>query len=123
MIDGTAPSPTLLYSSGTLHACFGHTVGRLRKILFVPDAQHTVHHQGKTLAVFLPAALPGDARVIESGGAPIILSVPHPTDSVLVQTLTEAAMSQSGVDIEVDFSDPHNPSLSAVTIPAVSNRK
>ena len=123
MADSTPAPPRPFRSSGTLHADFGDTIGRLRKVLFVPDADHTVRHRGGTLAVFLSAAAADEARAIELSEGPIEISPPASPDPVLLQALKQAALRQSGVDIEVDFRDPHDLSLLALTVPAVSHRK
>lgn len=102
---------------------FGGAHGRLREIQFIPDADHTVRHGGETLAVFLPAGPSHEANVVLLDDSGIRLFPPEAPDPVLVGALTEAAVRQSAVDIEVDFADTSKPSLVALTVPAISHRK
>ena len=121
MNDSSKPSNPPLQSTGTLRA--ESRSDGLRNILFVPDADHTVHHRRETLAVFVPAHTPGEAHAIPVNEAPIKLSIPANPDAVFVQTVIEAAVRQCGVDVEVDLSDSDLPTLVALTVPAATHRK
>ena len=123
----------------------GRAVRALR-VLFVPDEDHRVYHRGRTLAVFLPDAAPpiartdptrnlGQAQVIAFEEAnPVVLSATASPESNLFNALLQAAVSQFGVDIEVNFDPPRPdnpllrrfpppPELVSVTVPATTHRR
>ncbi|MYF49514.1 MAG: hypothetical protein F4220_05115 [Gammaproteobacteria bacterium] len=96
----------------------------LRSILFVPDTEHTVHHRLKTLALFVPPQAGGDARAIAfDDEKPIQLSVPPSPNSDFVRSVVKAAARQCCVDVEVVFNNADQPTIQALTVPAVPHRK
>lgn len=106
----------MFHSAGKLHVQYGSDA--IRNILFIPDGDHTFHHQGKTFAGFIQAApqgrekLPRAAHVIAfEKTIPVTLSAPTNPEPDFLSTLRQAALCQCNVDIEVDF-DP-DPSRAA----------
>ncbi|MDE2989775.1 MAG: hypothetical protein OXU21_01735 [Chloroflexota bacterium] len=120
----TDSNPTTFRSAGTLQADLCADDNPLRKILFAPDTDHTVHHRLKTLAVFVPTDSSGAARVIPVDHAtPIELSVSAPPNSAFVRSVVHVAIRQCCVDVEVVFCDSDHAALQALTVPAVPHRK
>ena len=116
-------NPTL-HSAGTLRANLGADDSPVRRVLFVPDTAHIVHHRLKTLAVFVPSDARADARVIAVDEPKLIeLLVPAAPNSAFVRSVVEVAVRQCCVDVEVVFNDSDQPILQALTVPAVPHRK
>lgn len=121
---------TGLDSAGTLRAEFCVEDGKLHRVFFEPDDNHTVHHSRKKYAVFLPGGqreaeaspVSEEVRAASVENGPIKLSVSADQGTDFVRAVTDAAIGKHAVDVSVDFS-PDVPKLVAVTVPAFSHRK
>ena len=87
-------------------------------VLFVPDKDHCVNHQGKEYAVFLPEGSCKDAKVVpfKKGLDLVKLKLNNSTMKI---SLRDAAMRQSTVDVKVKL-DGKKLKLIGITVPALS---
>lgn len=122
-----------------------------RTVGFVPDADHTVYHGGKKYAVFVSTDPSGnasksrEAHMIsfdKDNTVSLHLSITHLAEAasrnavsgdtgvaaayvstaIFTQTVVEATLRQSSVDVEVRIYSRGSPELIALTAPAATHR-
>ena len=109
-------SPDYYESTGTIHLKIKGE--KIENIFFVPDKDHSVKHQGKEYAVFLPEGSSKDAKVVSFKKGLDLVKLKL-NNSTMKTSLRDAARCQSTVDVKVKLGDKKL-KLIGITVPALS---
>ena len=117
-------SPDYYESTGTIHLKIEGE--KIENIFFVPDKDHSVKHQGKEYAVFLPEGSCRDAPEGSCRDAKVVsfkkgldLVKLKLNNSTMKTSLRDAARHQSMVDVKVKLGDKKLKVI-GITVPALS---
>ena len=94
-------------------------------VLFVPDEDHCVNHQGEKCAVFLPEGSCKDAKVKPFkkclNSVELTLDICNCKMNTTFTALLNAAMKRSKVDVKVEC-NKEELKLIGITVPALSDK-